>query len=146
MVLAMSPKEREAFLAGVHVGVLGVSRAGRGPLTVPVWYRYEPGGSVSVVTGGTSLKAHLIADSGRFSLCAQSETPPYQYVTVEGPVISTEAPVGAAERAAVAHRYLGTDVGDLYLAATEDRAGEMCVIRMRPEHWLTADFAKEFGA
>jgi len=36
VTLAMTPDEREAFLAGVHVGVLAVEEAGRGPLTVPV--------------------------------------------------------------------------------------------------------------
>ena len=44
MSLNMSRAEREEFLAGLHVGVLAVASAGvAGPLTVPVWYTYEPG-------------------------------------------------------------------------------------------------------
>jgi nitroimidazol reductase NimA-like FMN-containing flavoprotein (pyridoxamine 5'-phosphate oxidase superfamily) len=50
--LSMSRAEREEFLAGLHVGVLGVaSDDGGGPLTVPVWYTYQPGGTVNVSTG-----------------------------------------------------------------------------------------------
>jgi len=48
-VLSMSAKEREAFLAGLHVGVISIVEPGRGPLTVPIWYAYEPGGDLRVV-------------------------------------------------------------------------------------------------
>jgi nitroimidazol reductase NimA-like FMN-containing flavoprotein (pyridoxamine 5'-phosphate oxidase superfamily) len=144
-VTTMSGEEREAFLADRHVGVLSVTRAGRGPLTVPIWYTYEPGGLVSVITGASTRKAQLIADAGRFSLCAQSETPPYKYVSVEGPVTSTEEDVDPDEAKAVAYRYLGQEFGDLYLAATAERAAGNRVIRMRPESWLASDYAKEYG-
>ena len=60
MSLAMSRAEREAFLAETHVAVVSVAQPGRGPLAVPVWYRYEPGGDVRFVTGGRSKKAELI--------------------------------------------------------------------------------------
>jgi nitroimidazol reductase NimA-like FMN-containing flavoprotein (pyridoxamine 5'-phosphate oxidase superfamily) len=144
-VTTMSGEEREAFLADLHVGVLSVTRAERGPLTVPIWYTYEPGGLVSVITGASTRKAQLIADAGRFSLCAQSETPPYKYVSVEGPVTSTEEDVDPDEAKAVAYRYLGQEFGDLYLAATAGRAAANRVIRMRPESWLASDYAKEYG-
>ena len=44
MSLAMTKQEREAFLADLHVGVISIDEAGRGPLTVPIWYDYQPGG------------------------------------------------------------------------------------------------------
>ena len=53
----MSRLEREAFLAGVHVGVFTVSDGEHGPIAVPVWYGYEPGGDVLIVTGAASEKA-----------------------------------------------------------------------------------------
>jgi nitroimidazol reductase NimA-like FMN-containing flavoprotein (pyridoxamine 5'-phosphate oxidase superfamily) len=145
MSVTMSRQEREEFLADLHVGVVSVAEATRGPLTVPVWYSYAPGGVVSVITGTASRKARLIAAAGRFSLCAQSEEAPYKYVSVEGPVTSTEAPVDSDEARDMAYRYLGREFGDLYLAATADRAADQCVIRMTPESWLTSDFAKEYG-
>jgi nitroimidazol reductase NimA-like FMN-containing flavoprotein (pyridoxamine 5'-phosphate oxidase superfamily) len=143
--LAMTTAEREAFLADVHVGVLGVEADGRGPLTVPIWYAYEPGGLVSIITAPTSQKARLIDRAGRFSLCAQTETAPYKYASVEGPVAAVDSPVEREERKALAYRYLGREFGDMYMEATESDAADSVVIRMRPERWLTTDYAKQFG-
>ena len=49
-----------------------------------VWYSYEPGGEVRIITGRTSRKGKLLECAGRFSLCVQTETLPYKYVSVEG--------------------------------------------------------------
>jgi hypothetical protein len=38
MPAPMTREEREAFLAGAHVGVLRIDEPGRGLLSVPVWY------------------------------------------------------------------------------------------------------------
>src|SRR3954452_14208018 len=130
--LTMSKAEREAFLTDVHVGVLGVAVEGTSPLTVPIWYSYEPGGTVNVITGRGSLKAKAINAAGVFSLCAQTEAPPYQYVSVEGSVAAVEDHATEEERRAMAHRYLGPEVGDMYMAATEAEADGSIVIRMTP--------------
>jgi PPOX class probable F420-dependent enzyme len=140
MSLRMSQAEREEFLAGLHVGVLSVaSPDGRGPLTAPVWYTYQPGGTVNVSTGRGSRKALAIEASGRISLCAQEERLPYKYVTVEGPVSMAEAT--DAERLELARRYLGPEGGDAYIAASP--GGAQVMIRMTPEHWLTRDYSHE---
>ncbi len=137
--VSMSRAEREVFLAGVHVGVIAVAAGrGRGPLVTPVWYSYQPGGLVSISTGGSSNKARAIAAAGRFSLCAQDEAPPYRYVTVEGPAVTE--PADLAGRTAIARRYLGTEGGDAFIAANPDADDVM--IRMTPEHWQSADFSK----
>jgi nitroimidazol reductase NimA-like FMN-containing flavoprotein (pyridoxamine 5'-phosphate oxidase superfamily) len=142
MSVSMSRSERDEFLAAVHVGVLGVSDGGNGPLAVPVWYSYAPGGTVNVVTGTESIKAHLIDAAERFSLCAQSEVAPYKYVSVEGPVVA-RGPVDPSERRSMAHRYLGAEFGDAYIAATEDDSATGVTFRMMPEHWRATDFGKE---
>lgn len=135
----MSPSEREEFLAALHVGVLSVSPGsdGRGPLTVPVWYVYEPGGVVTLSTGGGTRKAKAIAAAGRFSLCVQDEQPPYKFVTVEGPAIIE--PAGMDERLEIARRYLGTEGGDAFVAANP--GGDQVAIRLTPERWLAVDFS-----
>ena len=137
--LSMSPAEREQFLAGVHVGVLSVASGdGAGPLAVPVWYTYQPGGTVNVSTGRGTRKARAIVAAGRFSLCAQDERPPYKYVSVEGPVAIEDAT--DAERLELARRYLGTEAGDAFLAANP--GGTQVMIRMTPERWLSADYGR----
>ena len=141
MPTSMSRAEREQFLAGVHVAVLSVAAAtGAGPLTVPVWYSYEPGGLVSVSTDRGSRKAVAIGAAGRFSLCAQDEQPPYKYVTVEGP--ATIEAATPEERLALARRYLGRPGGDAYIAAEAGGAADSVAIRLTPEHWLAADFSQ----
>ncbi len=142
MTLRMTPAEREAFLAGLHVGILSVDDPGRGPLSIPVWYAYEPGGTVNVVTGGQSVKAQRLRAAGRFSLCVQTESMPYRYVSVEGPITAMEDTVPADERRALAQRYLGAEGGDLYLAATENDAAGSVAFRMTPERWRTTDYGK----
>ena len=147
MSFTMSVAEREQFLAGLHVGILSVAAKGegevrgRGPIAVPVWYDYQPGGQVSVITGRNSRKARAIRATGRMSLCAQDEAPPYRYVSVEGPVVLEE--VEFDERLAMARRYLGREGGDRYMASEPDSASEDLVVRMTPEHWLGVDYGKE---
>ncbi|MFL6053715.1 MAG: PPOX class F420-dependent oxidoreductase [Actinoallomurus sp.] len=138
----MTVEEREAFLAGVRLGVLSVtdSDGDRGPVTVPVWYAYEPGGEFHFVTGAKSRKAELIREAGRVTLCVHNDDPPYRYVSVEGPVTSVEEPAGQAELDALAHRYLGPELGDRYLESTDTDG--LALIRVRPEHWSSADFGK----
>ena len=142
----MTRAERERFLADTRVGMLSVEDPGRGPLTVPVWYHYEPGGVVRVVTGAASLKGRLLRKAGRMSLCAQTETAPYQYVSVEGRVSFAE-PDLARDVRAMAIRYLGEQMGELYLTMTaEDRASSPSIlVEMRPERWRSVDYAKMTG-
>ena len=139
---AMTKEAREQFLADLHVGVISISEDGRGPLTVPVWYAYEPGGEVRLVTGRASRKGRLLERAGRFSLCAQTEAPPYKYASVEGPVISMEPADVERDLRPLARRYLGVEGGDAYVAATRDEHADNVLVRMRPERWLTADFSR----
>jgi PPOX class probable F420-dependent enzyme len=143
MSVVMSAAEREEFLAGVHVGVLSaaVGTAGQ-TLCVPVWYRYQPGGLLTVLTGRRSRKAAAIRAAGRFGLCVQDDSPPYRYVTAEGPVVSEEE-LDPAERLAMARRYLGAAGGDRYIADNPDPERKNVTFRMRPEHWLSQDQGRE---
>ncbi len=145
MSLTMTQTEREAFLADVHVGIVSIDDPGHGPLSVPVWYAYEAGGTVDVLTGSQSRKARHMRAAGRFTLCVQTETVPYCYVSVEGPITLIRDTVGPEERRQLAYRYLGQELGDLYLAATPEDISDSAVFRMSPERWLSADFSKQFG-
>jgi nitroimidazol reductase NimA-like FMN-containing flavoprotein (pyridoxamine 5'-phosphate oxidase superfamily) len=73
------------------VAVISVADDDHGPLVVPIWYSYQPGGEVRIITGRTSRKGKLLDRAGRFSLCVQTETLPYEYVSVEGPIVAVEA-------------------------------------------------------
>lgn len=138
---SMTEREREEFLAGLHVGVLAVERSDGPPLAVPVWYGYEPGGAVEVLTSAGSLKGRLVTAAGRASLCAQQEELPYKYVTVEGPVeIELLGDRTHGEIEAMAIRYLGDEMGRAY--AARGVADDEIRIRISSERWLSVDYAK----
>lgn len=138
MSVVMSAAEREEFLAAVRVGVLSVAGPAGRTVAVPVWYSYQPGGLLTVLTGRRSRKAEAIRAAGRFGLCVQDASPPYRYVSVEGPVV-TEEELDHAERLAMARRYLGTAGGDGYVADNPDPQHKNVAFRMRPERWLSQD-------
>jgi PPOX class probable F420-dependent enzyme len=143
MTLTMSAAEREAYLAGVHVGVLSVADgADRAPLAIPVWYLYEPGGDIAFITGRDSHKMELVRKAGRVNLVAQDGEPPYRYASVEGPVVAIQDPARPEDRRTMAERYLGPEGAEQYLEATKDVAGTMVMVRVRPERWYTRDYSK----
>jgi hypothetical protein len=113
-------------------------------LTVPVWYAYEPGGELRFITGRTSRKIALLQQAGRLSLCAQTETPPYKYVTVEGPITSVDPVDVEQDYRPITRRYLGTQAGDDYVTQNggATAGADSVVVRMRPEQWLTVDYGK----
>ena len=140
--LSMTQSEREEFLAGLHVGILGIERPDGPPLTVPIWYAYEPGGELWFLTSPDSVKGRLLRQSMRFSLCAQSESLPYKYVSVEGTATISPADKELHSRP-MAHRSLGVKGGDRYVegGAGEDD-GESVRVSMVPERWFTLDYSK----
>ncbi len=131
----MSPEQREAFLAGLHVGILSIQRDGKGPLALPIWYAYEEG-QVLIHMSDESVKARLLRRHGRATMTVQDETPPYRYVMVEGPV-TVEHRECSIEPIAV--RYLGEDEGREYAAANPP-TDESVVAVLTPERWLTTDY------
>ena len=135
--LTMSKATREAFLADVHVGVFCVNRTDDAPLATPVWYLYEPGGDVQVIVGKHSQKADLVRAAGVASFCAQSESMPYRFVTVEGPAVLEEGDGGLTYE--MAERYLGPEGARGYV---EQSSGfESCVVHITPKRWRTNDYS-----
>lgn len=139
----MSKSEREEFLAGLHVGVISLSIEASKSLAIPIWYSYEPGGDVTIITVPSSVKGRALEATKWFSLCAQQEALPYKYVVVEGPVTSVKESDEQAARS-MAHRYLGVEFGDQYLESTAD-GPPASVYRMTPERWYTVDYAKDLA-
>jgi nitroimidazol reductase NimA-like FMN-containing flavoprotein (pyridoxamine 5'-phosphate oxidase superfamily) len=136
----MSSEDREKYLSDVHVGVIAVERPGRAPLSVPIWYGYEPGGDVLLWTESSSVKHRLLRDAGRFSITVQDEQPPYKYVTAEGDITSIDSASDADVRP-LAIRYLGEEAGNQF--TDENLTPTSIVIRMRPQRWLSVDYSAD---
>jgi hypothetical protein len=137
--MALSRGDREQFLAEPHVAALSVSAGpDRGPLTVPVWYQYSPGGEPWVLTGAASRKRRLIEAAGHFSLMVQRVEPSVRYVAVDGPVSRIE-PATDDQVVEVSRRYLPPAALEPYLEMARREHGDSVVIYLRPQHWLSSD-------
>ncbi len=135
----MPAAEREAFLAEPHIGVLTISRGeGQPPLASPIWYEYEPGGDVAVNVGRGSVKARLAASAGVASLTVQTESLPYRFVTVGGPLAITAADADTRRR--IAARYLPAEMVDGYLAT--GAVADMVTLRLTPTTWHSNDYTR----
>ena len=144
MSTTMNRTEAKAFLAAARVAILSVPEPGRGPLATPVWYRVETDGNLAVIVTRASAKGRLIDVGTRLSLCVQKDTPSYQYVSVEGPVVGIDSANWTGDLIPMAKRYLGEADGRAYADGMREAfaAGGRMLIQLSPEHWLTADYTK----
>jgi len=130
---------REQFLAEPHIAALSVSAGpGRGPLTVPIWYQYEPGGEPWILTEVKSRKVPLIEAAGCFTLMVDRVTPTTRYVSVEGPVTRT-VPCTDQLLREMTERYLPPEQAEAYIEMAEAEFGEQVAIYIRPRRWLSSD-------
>ncbi len=143
----MTERESQEFLAGPRVAVLSVADGDRPPHATPVWYAYEPGGNVSFFTGTQgrrSRKARLVERAGAVSLTVQREEFPYGYVTIRGAVVGADRPPSAEQALAVARRYMPEEQARGFVQAElESPSGEFVLFTIRPDSWMTFDFADE---
>lgn len=140
----MTIAERQAFLAETRVGIISIPEEGRGPITVPVWYTYQPGGDVCVWTSASSRKANLLKTAQRISFCVQDPTPPfYKYVSIEGPFSIRPVDLERDIRP-MAIRYYGPENGESYYTdvSKSDDWKSSILVCIHPERWLTADYSK----
>jgi len=137
--MALSREEREQFLAEPHVAALSVSAGkDRGPLTVPIWYQYTPGGHPWFITGHGSRKHRLIEAAGHLSLMAERLEPTVRYVAVDGAVDRIEE--GTDEQLVeMTKRYLPPAAVEPYLEMARREHGPSVAVYLKPQHWLSAD-------
>jgi nitroimidazol reductase NimA-like FMN-containing flavoprotein (pyridoxamine 5'-phosphate oxidase superfamily) len=137
--MALSKEEREQFLAEPHVAALSVSAGDeRGPLTVPIWYQYSPGGEPWILTGTGSRKARLIEATGFFSLMVDRAEPTARYVGVDGAVSRIE-PGTDEQMVELAHRYLSGEAAERYIEFARKELGDHVAVYLQPQHWVSAD-------
>lgn len=137
--MALSKAERERFLAEPHIAALSVfAGTERGPLTVPIWYQYSPGGDPWFITGSGSRKHRLIESSGFVSLMVERVEPTVRYVAVDGPVLRIE-PGTDDQLVEMTKRYLEPEKVDPYLEFARRDHGDSVAVFVKAEHWLSAD-------
>jgi hypothetical protein len=140
----MTRTEREAFLRDPRPAILSIPQDGKGPLSSPVWFDFDPGGDFWVLMQSDSRKGELMQVGTCVSLCAQQETKPYKYVSVEGPVVSVATYKADKDFLAMADRYLGTVGAREFVDGMREKTakGQGVKVTIKPERWLSLDYSK----
>ena len=95
-------------------------RARTRPAQAPIWYGYQPGGELWIVTERDSRKGRLLRRRALQPLRAD-RTAALQVRERRGPVTSIVPSDVERDRRPLAHRYLGRDLGDRYIAVDRRR-------------------------
>jgi PPOX class probable F420-dependent enzyme len=128
----MTDEEARSFLAeGTRTGKLAVVRRDGSPLVTPIWFGVDEDGSLVFTTGGETAKGRAIRRDPRCSLCVDEDSPPYDFVRVDGVADVSEDPATLLSWATrIAARYMGADRAEAY-GRRNAVPGEL-LVRLRP--------------
>jgi PPOX class probable F420-dependent enzyme len=128
----MTEEEARAFLAaGTRTGKLGVTRRDGSPLVTPIWFCLDEDGALVFTTGADTVKGRALRRDPRCSLCVDEESPPFDYVRVDGVAELSEDPAELLSWAIrIAARYMGAERAEAY-GRRNAVPGEL-LVRLRP--------------
>jgi len=128
----MTDDERRAFLmAGTRTGIVATVRKDGRPHAAPVWFTLD-GDDVMFTTNTATVKGHNLRRTGRALMVIDESTPPYDFVTIDGPVeISEDLDEMLHWATLLGARYMGPDRAEAF-GKRNAVPGEL-LIRLRPE-------------
>jgi PPOX class probable F420-dependent enzyme len=111
----MSHDEHRAFLMErARTAQAATTRPDGRPHVTPVWY-YLDGDDLIVTTHETSLNAIDLRRDPRICLCVDEESPPFDYVMIEGTVtLSDDLDALLRWATLIGGRYMGADRAEEY--------------------------------
>jgi PPOX class probable F420-dependent enzyme len=93
---------------------IGVVRIDGSPHVVPIWIARD-GDQIVFTAGANTVKGKAILRDGRVSLCLDNETPPFDFVTINGTTTTSIDPDEVLEWATrIAGRYMGSEQAETY--------------------------------
>jgi PPOX class probable F420-dependent enzyme len=127
----MSDEQRRTFLlTGTRTAVLATVRADGRPHAAPIWFTLD-GDDVLFSTGAGTVKGRNLRRTGRALLLVHDDTPPFDFVQLEGPVEISEDPDELLRWATVlGGRYMGTENAEAF-GRRNAVPGEL-LVRLRP--------------
>jgi nitroimidazol reductase NimA-like FMN-containing flavoprotein (pyridoxamine 5'-phosphate oxidase superfamily) len=146
----MPDDERQAFLAGIHVGIFSLAQDSQAPLSLPAWYAYSPGEDLRILLPPQDPRTPLLRSLPRASLCVQDEMPPYRYASVEGRVVALVPVDREQDYWPLILRYLPEMWAQGYLRSTwpesKDLSQSMLFAHLRPEVWRAVNYYEDYVA
>ena len=141
MGLGYTKERREELLSEPRLGILSIAREKKGPLSVPVWHRWDTEtGELRFTSGINIRKGEALLAAGRASFTLLDDDS--GYVMLEGPVTYDEEYDFELELVGTGMRYL-PDSGEDYVRSTYMNEGKpwpgIVLWRIKAESWLTYD-------
>jgi len=111
----MTTEECRSFLLEqVHTAKLATMRQDGRPHVVPIWFDLD-GERIVFTTWHTAVKAANIQRDPRVCLCVDEETPPFNFVQIEGRAeISHDSQALKYWATRIAGRYMGEELAEKY--------------------------------
>jgi PPOX class probable F420-dependent enzyme len=127
----MTDEQRRAFLLdGTRTGILATVRKDGRPHAAPIWFTLD-GDDVLFTTNTETVKGRNLRRAGRALLVVDEATPPYDFVTIEGPVeISEDLDEMLHWATILGGRYMGAEQAEGFGRRNAVR-GEL-LVRLRP--------------
>lgn len=124
-------QRRDFLLTGTRTGVLATVRADGRPHAAPIWFTLD-GDDVLFTTGADTVKGRNLRREGRALMVVDESTPPFDFVTLEGPVdISEDLDEMLHWATVLGARYMGDEAGAEF-GRRNAVPGEL-LIRLRPD-------------
>jgi PPOX class probable F420-dependent enzyme len=135
----MSDEDVRAFLTSdpPRPGVVATTRKDGRPHAAPVWYVVDDDGTIVFTTGSDTVKGRTLRRTGWAAMTVDDDTPPFSFVTVEGPVALSDDLAKVREWAGrIGGRYMGAHRADEY-GDRNGVPGEL-LVRLTPQHTVSA--------
>lgn len=137
----MTDDEIEALLAEPEIGVLATADAAGRPEGSPVWFDYGDG-IVRVLVHRDSRKARNICENAHVSFTVDTRRAPYCGVVLRGTATLSGPEPDLRRR--LAHKYLGTETADRYLAKTARFNNEDSLVTILVTGRYSWDYSKGY--
>ena len=141
MGVGYTEEKREKLLGEARLGILSIARDNKGPLSVPVWHRWDvESGELRFTSGINIRKGEALLGAGRASFTLLDDDG--GYVMLEGPVTYDEDYDFELELVGTGMRYL-PESGEEYVRSSYMNEGKpwpgIVLWRIKAESWLSYD-------
>jgi PPOX class probable F420-dependent enzyme len=108
-VIKMTREKALRFLTRApHTGKIGIVRDDGSPMVVPIWIDLDTDDTIVFTTWHETIKARSIRRDPRVSICVDDETPPFDYVRIDGTAtLIDDLDLLARWATRIAARYMG---------------------------------------
>ncbi len=105
---------REFLLTGTRTGKLATVKKNGRPHVVPIWFVLD-GDDLLFNTWHASVKGRNMARNGRVAISVDDQTPPYDFIMLEGEATLSDDPVELKKWATkIASRYMGAEQAEAF--------------------------------